>query len=497
MPIIPTKQSHFMHNACRVTAAGDYYRNSTNQLIGIVNTWTIAVWIKTTQQASAERIVEIKNSGSNVNRIYIIFNDSTGSVQVLNAGPTGTTIKTYTWTNICPAQNWQHICITWDGTTLLGYFNGVARTPDTLNTDNSGTMTDTNRSIGYGASVTGSTSGSSWNLHSLALWNTVLTAAEVALIYNNGNGSVFDCRNIQRSNLQHWWLVERADSSRGKDYGVGSATLIDIATNGVFTTGSTIVDGPRQLIQTSNFPGHKYCLDFDGTTEWTRSQTAANYAVGIANAWTMMMWMKPMESSFASNRSPWFIGAAATSQIQLNHNGASANDPWQVILRNSGATVFKQYLWNNLINTSQAWQQIVVTWDGTSLLLYSNGSAVSPDTLTTDNAGTMVDASRIVSFGGQTAGTQLWLGRLHSAALWATALSSDQVTSLYNNGSGWNYDIRQASPVQPVHWWLFGSPDFGLCYDRIDSSPGTIIDPSAMPTALTMDDDSIADAPGL
>lgn len=499
MPIIGAAPVHFQHGLSHRSGGSDYFRNTTEVTMGIANIWSIACWVKAPQFVASTSLFEIKPSANSVNRISLAFSGTAGNILMSTFGSGGAAIKAYTYNTVSKSQQWQHIIFTWDGATLLAYFNGALKDVDSAGTDNAGTMTDTTRSVAFGATVAGGSILTGWT-HSAAVWNVVLTGAEAALLYNNGNGASFDCRTVQQLNLKHWWLCDRGDSTRGQDYGFAS-TLIDISTNGVFgiagsTSGTT--DAPRQLIQTSVYYGHKYCLDFDGATEWMRDETTVIRSPGIASTWTTMMWIKPMEASFASQRVIWGMGVVGSnSRILQQHEGSVANDPFNIITNNTTSTIIKSYRFNNLINSGLAWQQICITWDGTILTVYSNGSAVSPSTTPSDNAGAMADAARIVQFGADV-GASFWLGRLHTAAIWGEALTAGQISSLYNSGTGWSYDIRQAASAQPVHWWLFGDPYYGLVYDRIDSSPGNLMDPSAsQATALTIAGDSVADYPGL
>jgi len=112
---------------------------------------------------------------------------------------------------------------TWDGTDLVGYGGGAAKTPTSTPTDNAGTMTNTDRVIKLGGNTTVGTFAG--RIHQLQIWNSVLGANEVASLYNNGVGSVIDAsRNFgdysSSANLVHWYRLGKIATfiGMGKDF---------------------------------------------------------------------------------------------------------------------------------------------------------------------------------------------------------------------------------------------------------------------------------------
>lgn len=96
-------------------------------------------------------------------------------------------VATVDATNLYAANQWTHVCATWDGTTTAAnvtlYVNGVANSSNRSNTNGVGTRKDDSaRSILAGASnavelTTGKFKG---RLGPVKVWNRVLTAAEIA-----------------------------------------------------------------------------------------------------------------------------------------------------------------------------------------------------------------------------------------------------------------------------------------------------------------------------
>jgi len=118
---------------------------------------------------------------------------------------------------------------------------------------------------------------------------------------------------------------------------------------------------------------------------------------------------------------------------------------------------------------TSSWAHFVVTWDGTSLLLYKDGAAVAPTSITTDNAGTMVDDARSVSVGCNTSGINNTSGNYHSLAMWSTALSAGEVSTLYNAGDGSTYDAANIQTADLQQYILFGYAAGDLYHNTITS----------------------------
>ena len=90
--------------------------------------------------------------------------------------------------------------------------------------------------------------------------------------------------------------------------------------------------------------------------------------------------------------------------------------------------------------STSTWYHVVVTDDGTTRTLYVNGSSEDTDTT---SIGTRTTFGTKTGFGayapGLTNTNASLLGRLGMSGMWNIALDSDQVTALYNSGSGLRY----------------------------------------------------------
>ena len=97
-------------------------------------------------------------------------------------------------------------------------------------------------------------------------------------------------------------------------------------------------------------------------------------------------------------------------------------------------------------NTSQSipneeWFHIVATVNGTSQKLYYNGSLVSNVTKTN----TIRNNNTTLTVGNDSGNSYPWDGSVDEVGIWSRALSSDEVSTLYNSGNGLQYPFSTTS----------------------------------------------------
>ena len=88
---------------------------------------------------------------------------------------------------------------------------------------------------------------------------------------------------------------------------------------------------------------------------------------------------------------------------------------------------------NFYVTTGGGWYHVVLTFDGTNLVLYVNGD--EKDTNSNSNYST-VNQNGVFSIGRRDdTGSLYYNGKIDEVALWNTGLSANAVTALYNSGS--------------------------------------------------------------
>ena len=103
-------------------------------------------------------------------------------------------------------------------------------------------MADDSRPVGIGASST-NTSGEPCRVHSMVVWNVVLTQAEITSLYNQGRGSSTNPYVIQPTALKHCWLVGFGGNLGFDNVASGAISLNANAVN-VTEAGDVVYDSP-------------------------------------------------------------------------------------------------------------------------------------------------------------------------------------------------------------------------------------------------------------
>ena len=220
-------------------AAGD--------LLGFGNAWTIQVNMNPDFSTLNSYIVSIQNDDSNKGQIQLLHNasDSPETISVSNRNSAGGAIKAFLWeVDVVIGVNISYV-ITWDGTDLKLYLDGVDQgTADTLTTDSSGTMEDSVREIAFANLGTSDFGDLGANMHSASIWDVALTAAEILALDNGGVPENVDNRfwlgDYKRPHhLVHYWRMGLDSYNLGRDYGTYP---VDIDEDSTGVTAVDIVD---------------------------------------------------------------------------------------------------------------------------------------------------------------------------------------------------------------------------------------------------------------
>ena len=237
-------------------------------------------------------------------------------------------------------------------------------------------------------------------------------------------------------------------SNRPASPGLGEAyyetdTNKIIAWNGASWT-EVISDGP--LSSYSN----AYSIDFDGTNDYATTTLGSQVFDGD---FTLSFWFK-------ADTLP-----AHTSLIQ---SGSDSNylDGFRIYRYSSTALAFWRgqsgysNIFGNIGTTSTgSWYHVVVTRSGTASTFYLNGSSIDTGTDSQSYTSTAFQMSFT---------TYPFNGLMDEVALWDSALTSSNVTAMYNSGVPNNL-----SSLSPVNWWRMGDNDSGAGTTITDQGSGS------------------------
>ncbi len=200
---------------------------------------------------------------------------------------------------------------------------------------------------------------------------------------------------------------------------------------------------------------NNYSIIFDGVNERLKS---ADDVLDITGAMSVSFWMKTTSTG------------SLNCQLCKDTTGGS-NRSWNITWRGSGAGLRQLFIffWNtsgalnshastaNILDDG-AWHHIVWTYDGTSgangSKLYIDGTLDTQLTASSTGIRNYTGANSDICIGSTSGATGGWFneGSIDEPAIWdGTALSSGDVTTIYNGGSP-----DDLTGLTPTAWWRMG-----------------------------------------
>ena len=344
------------------------------------------------------------------------------------------------------ADNWVHFAVTWQsGVTngLIMYINGVAQSV----TGNGLTLLASSSSIPINIGGNNGISNFNGKISNTAIYNSALTATQISTLFNFGTPET----NISFS-PQAWWKLDDqnaiTDSSGNGHTGTNNGAT-DIS-SGVAVTPSWKI--PSALtIPTVNYTT---ALDFDGNDLVNANGVISS--ISSSTTGTVSGWIKYTTGGSAAYMIA-FTSNTDTSQQYLTFQGNSNGVAWAQ-LKNKWILQT-----NSAVFTSGNWYHYAVTQNETEPKIYINGTEYSNGnsaTLTTYGGTDGTEWwSDLNSFNTVTMGGFIWNSGgtvytnygnqdLSNISIFNSALSSSQVSTLYNSGQP-----ESAISFSPVSWW--------------------------------------------
>ena len=336
------------------------------------------------------------------------------------------------WTTISttlPTLNkWFHVLATWNGSIMKLSVNGG--TPVTTSKTGTITYTSNNTTIGKNSTL----SGFEWDgkMSNLAIWNSD-QSANIANIYNNGSP-----QTSYTVSPQNWWKLN-ADS-----------------------------------VYTPSAPNYTKALSFDGTSSTYIDLNNITSLNSVSKA-SYSFWFKLTSNTPSSgSNSVALIGSSAkgASCYIYNNNFYIHNFNTQYILVSSGVPSLNE------------WHHVCCVFDSGVAVAYLDGSSagtVTEPTLTT----TASDFGNNFSVGYSTFYSDYINngGQISNVALFNSALSASQVSTLFNFGTP-----ETNISFSPQAWWKLddqtaitdssGNGHTGTNNGATDISSGVAVTPS-------------------
>ena len=278
----------------------------------------------------------------------------------------------------------------------------------------------------------------------VSIWNIALTSAQVTEIYNNGTPSNLSSHSAT-SNLVSWWKLNNTTTgiqdSKGSNNGTNSGateypgfvnTLVGDSSG---MSQANLVQSDLQTVA----PYSKYALDFDGTDDYIDLGTDSSLDI-FGGDFSVSLWFKHTISS-----------GSAIAMIEIGATTYSANMAITLGLSsNTGVGFAVDNNWNYNAGSGYNdgnWHHMVATRTSTTYKIYVDNTEISFSSgsyayLTENTIGKG-------KFGGN------FNGSISNVSVWNTALTSSQVTEIYNQGLPSNLNSYSAYS-NLVSWWQLG-----------------------------------------
>lgn len=304
-------------------------------------------------------------------------------------------------------SNFYHLVLTYDGSTITGYVNGVS--VGTLSDSGAGTSGTTYDRMSVGAAYFDDTLQAFASIYAdeVGIWSRALSAAEVSQLYSNGGVLQFTLL----TKLNSYWKLDEASGTRADS--VGSNTLTD---------NNTVSSAAGKISNAADFER--------SDSEWLSHADDPTLSTN-GMSFTVCAWVKP--ESVGINQhilgKGWDDGAQQEYNMGINDSNTFRMEWYdgspQVNI-NSGVTASAGNWYFVAIRYNYSQGNIRVRVNSTD----STPSSVNQNSSTGGVFG--------IGKGGSAAGAY-FDGLVDEVGFWKRYLSDAELLRLYNSGAGLTY----------------------------------------------------------
>jgi hypothetical protein len=207
-----------------------------------------------------------------------------------------------------------------------------------------------------------------------------------------------------------------------------------------------------------------YSVDFDGTDDYMACGTAS--VLNSTSSFTISMWLNFEHVTGGVVMSPFTSGTSTSNRIEFVFNNLNElrfgvnGSIGSCLLNISTPTDYR---------STNAWHNILGTYDGTNVTLFFDGSQVATTTTSVPST-TSSTQGNDTTIGRRTlgGGNLYFNGLVDEVAIWDSELSASDITAIYNSGLP-----ADLSSLSPVHWWRMGDNDGGTGTTITDQGSGS------------------------
>ena len=205
-------------------------------------------------------------------------------------------------------------------------------------------------------------------------------------------------------------------------------------------------------------------VDFDGADDYLNLGVLPN---SFTTAYSLSTWIFTETGTGAHQILS--TGQGALSQVYQNGTGLK--------LQILGGTGYNDVIDADFFDTAyqNTWVHLVLVYNGSTIKAYRNGIEVGSASL----SGTLNSITNEANIGRWQGGGELWNGKISQLGLWNSALTADEVSSLYNHGLPIDLTTDQAayaSSSNLVGYWRMGSgtlDTYPLIADQTNATLGS------------------------
>ena len=390
-------------------------------------TFSISMWLNTANFTPLQGFIGSQDSSSDGYWLYIRDNNISFKINgTTNSAPTSS----------LSINSWFHLVATYDASSVKIYLNSVNSITNSLTE----TINITANTI-IGRLPWTPAYYFNGSMSNISIWNDALTPAQVTEIYNNGTPSNLSSHSAT-SNLVSWWKLNNTTTgiqdSKGSNNGTNNGAteyagfVNTLAGDSSGMTQANLVQSNLQTVA----PYSKYAMSFDGTSDYIQIPNLST--LNTSGNVSISFWMKT--SNTTTTQSPVRLQSSSIG-FYIYSDG---------IVRMYGSSTGR--LNSSIVSNDGEWHLVVGVYSTSAQKLYIDNVVTASD----------VGFQGAISTGGGAIGSRyfsssdsLFDGQMSNVSVWNTALTSTQVSELYNEGLPSDLNSHSAYS-NLVSWWQLG-----------------------------------------
>ena len=397
--------------------SSDVINISNSPIFNLGTAFTISGWFNFNYTNATKGLISFDSSST---RGWFLYTLSGNEIRIFDGTSVFTLKTSYTTTN-----QWDNFIVTYDGTDLVFYINGVQQSTQAVSVDLQTNGND--GQIGNNQFLTGRYFNG--KMSNIAIWNSDQTS-EKDNIYNNGVPAT-----SYTNNPIAWYKLNDNE----------------------------IWDGTNWNVENQKYPANwDSALSFDGAIGGALINVGNDSSLNITDSLSVSAWFKTLNNS-------------STIMIATKDNGG-ASRAWQLYMHSTGTVRFGINGVTGLATSSGVyddgnWHHVVALYEPSNYVkLYIDGVADGEDTSSVPSSINDLPSQDVV-IGAYSvydgAGGRRWDGELSNIAVYNASLDTAAISTLYNNGTP-----ETSISSSPISWWKLNNLTTGI-QDSVGSNDGT------------------------